>query len=364
MAVDIDQLQIEIEASSDVAVENIKSLATALTNLKVSAKGGAGLTTVSKQLQTLVSATSGGSSASTKITKLSAALNSLSTVQKPPGLSSTINSLNKLKDLDVSGISTEKMQSLFSALNTLGGVQKAAGLSSTINALNKLPEISKSLETADLKKFAMQMEQVSAAVSPLANEMQKVSNGFAAFPIRIQKIIASNNGLAASNQKAGNSFGFLGTGIKSVHAKFGVYTLAVRRVASVMADWLESSNEYIEDLNLFNVAMGEGAQAAYDYAQEVKNALGIDPAEWMRNQGIFKQITSGFGVVSDKANLMSKNLTQIGYDISSFFNISIEEAMQKVQSGIAGKRQTCPLTKKFVLKQSLKTVKSKLLVAA
>ena len=40
--------------------------------------------------------------------------------------------------------------------------------------------------------------------------------------------------------------------------------------------------------------------------------------------------------MEEKANLMSKNLTQLGYDISSFYNISIEEAMEKLQSGIAG----------------------------
>ena len=33
---------------------------------------------------------------------------------------------------------------------------------------------------------------------------------------------------------------------------------------------------------------------------------------------------------------MSKNLTQLGYDLSSFFNISVEDAMQKLQSGISG----------------------------
>lgn len=33
---------------------------------------------------------------------------------------------------------------------------------------------------------------------------------------------------------------------------------------------------------------------------------------------------------------MSKNLTQLGYDLSSFFNISYEDAFQKLQSGISG----------------------------
>ena len=47
-------------------------------------------------------------------------------------------------------------------------------------------------------------------------------------------------------------------------------------------------------------------------------------------------ITKGFGVASDRAYTMGQNLTQLGYDISSFFNISVEDAMQKVGSGISG----------------------------
>ena len=48
MAVDIDSLQIEIEATSSDAASKIDQLATALTNLKSAAKGGAGLTTTTK----------------------------------------------------------------------------------------------------------------------------------------------------------------------------------------------------------------------------------------------------------------------------------------------------------------------------
>lgn len=171
---------------------------------------------------------------------------------------------------------------------------------------------------------------------PLATEMQRVSSGFSAFPIRIQKIIQSNTGLAASNNKAAKSFGVLGTGISSAQAKFGVYLIALRQIASVMSNWVKESNDYVENLNLFTVAMGDYAKEAKAYAEEVHAAVGIDPSEWIRNQGVFKQITGGFGVMEEKANLMSKNLTQLGYDISSFYNISIEEAMEKLQSGIAG----------------------------
>lgn len=297
MAVDIDSLQIEIEATSSDAASKIEQLATALTNLKSAAKGGAGLTTTTKQLQALS---------------------------------------NAAKLINGTNLDSQKIQQFASAMNSLSAIQKASGLNSTINALKKLPEISTTINKADLGKFAQQMNQVASAMRPLSTEMQKVSNGFSAFPIRIQKIIQSNTGLTASNNKTAKSFGVLGTGISSTQAKFGVYLIALRQIASVMSNWVKESNDYVENLNLFTVAMGEYAEESKAYAEEVQAAMGIDPSEWMRNQGVFMQMASGFGVVTDKAALMSKNLTQLGYDISSFYNISIEESMQKLQSGLAG----------------------------
>ena len=76
--------------------------------------------------------------------------------------------------------------------------------------------------------------------------------------------------------------------------------------------------------------MGKYAEEAYNYAQKVSDVMGIDPAEWMRNQGVFNTIITGFGVAGDKAAFMAKNLTQLGYDLASFYNIDFESAMQKV----------------------------------
>ena len=64
--------------------------------------------------------------------------------------------------------------------------------------------------------------------------------------------------------------------------------------------------------------------------------MGIDPAQWLRNQGIFNTLLTGFGDTAERAQLMSQNLTQLGYDLSSYANIPIEEAMLKLQSGISG----------------------------
>lgn len=297
MAVDIDSLQIEIEATSSDAAKKIEALTTALTGLKTAAKGGAGLTTTTKQLKALSEA------------------------------AKLINGAN---------LNSGKIKEFTAAMNSLAGIQKASGLSSTINALRKLPEISASLEKTDLGKFAKQMEQVAAAVRPLATEMQKVSNGFSAFPIRIQRLIQSNASLTASNSRAARSFGVLGTGISSAAAKFSIYYLAFKRLADVISGWIKSANDYVETVNLFQVSMGEFYGEAYNYAMLVNDRLGIDPEEWMRAQGVFMSMANGFGLARQQAYDLSEGLTELAYDLSSLYNEDTEQSVLRLQSALAG----------------------------
>ena len=85
MAVDIDRLQIEIGATSSDAAAKIDKLAASLTNLRTSASGGAGLTTVAKQLQALSNAANLINSTSLntgKLRELTAALNGLGSIRR------------------------------------------------------------------------------------------------------------------------------------------------------------------------------------------------------------------------------------------------------------------------------------------
>ena len=56
----------------------------------------------------------------------------------------------------------------------------------------------------------------------------------------------------------------------------------------------------------------------------------------MRNMSFFNSIIKGFGLSSDAAYTMSKNLTQLSYDMTSVLKIPVEESMQKIRSGISG----------------------------
>ena len=107
-------------------------------------------------------------------------------------------------------------------------------------------------------------------------------------------------------------------------------------LSRVLGAAVAESNAYIENLNLFELSMRDHFDDALDYAMKVQEAFAIDPSEWIRFQGIFQNMLTGFGIVSDDAAIMSKTLTQLGYDLSTLFNVDYETAMKKLQSGIAG----------------------------
>lgn len=331
MPTTIEQLELEVQSSSTSAVAGIDALSASLSKLKNAVRGGVGLTSVANQVRNLDTALkSMDSSGADKIDKLASSLEKLKGLGSLKISSSIGNQLHNIGSAAASltGVDFSAMEKLGTALQPLNNLN-ASGLKSTINALNKLPKLADTLDNMDMTKFTSQIQQLSTALAPLTNQLNAVTAAFNRLPTNIQRAITVTNRISQENNKAANSY-------MNLYAKIKMAMGVVRTGARVIASWITQSNQYIEDLNLFTASMGKYAEEAQNYAEAVSEALGIDPGEFMRNQGVFNTIISGFGVASDKAYLMSKNLTQLGYDIASFFNISFEDAMQKLQSGISG----------------------------
>jgi len=110
----------------------------------------------------------------------------------------------------------------------------------------------------------------------------------------------------------------------------------VKRVTSAIYSTVESAAGYEESLNLYTMALGEYAQQAEKWRDTLTEKLMLDPSPFMQYMGAFYNFTKGMNVTSDAAYLMSKNLTQLTYDMASYLNISNEAAQAKIQSAMAG----------------------------
>ena len=229
-----------------------------------------------------------------------------------------------LNEVDMTAFET-KMEEVAASLKPLEAVGRTS-VASTVNALKKLPA---ALEAIDTRALYNKIQSLTRIFKPLADEMAKVAQGFSAMPSKIQKLIKETDKMPSSNKKAAGSFTDLYHQLKSIGNTIG-------RVSKKIGSAVEKSMDYTENMNLFTVSMGEYASEAYSYAEKVSDAMGIDTSEWTRAQGVFMTLATGFGVAGDRAATMSKNLTQLSYDLSSFYNMDVEDAMLKVKSGLAG----------------------------
>ena len=281
MSTTIESLELEILSSSQSAEQGLEALTQSLTKLKNATKGGVGLSAVAKQ-----------------ISSVSSAVNSIN--------SNTVNNLTGLAN----------------AIKLLSGTKISTNIGKQLTSIANI-------DTSKLGDFKTKITEITTVIKPLADEMDKVAKGFSTLPANIQKVINQNNRLSQSNTRASLSY-------VNLHSLLSMIRTGVRTIGNVFKSTVSRINNYIENMNLFTVSMGEFASEAKEYAETVSELMGIDPGEWMRAQGVFMTIATGFGVAGDRAAIMSKNLTQLGYDISSFYNISVEDAMDKLKSGLAG----------------------------
>ena len=331
MPTTIESLELEVRSSSTSATSGIDALSASLSKLKNAVKGGVGLTSVTNQLKGVNAALQGiDSSSAGKLDTLSNSLSKLSGLGNIKISSSIANQIKNLgsaatslNGVDFSGI--RRLALSLQPLTTLG----KSNLASFVSQLGKLPQLAQTLNTMNIPQFASQLNQLSSALAPLASQLNTVSTAFSRLPTNIRRTVTATNAMATANNTASASY-------INLWAKLRMARAAVMSMARVIGSWIVESNSYIENLNLFTASMGEYTEQAKAYAEQVADVMGIDPSEWMRNQGIFMTITKGFGVASDRAYTMSQNLTQLGYDISSFFNIPFEDSMQKLTSGISG----------------------------
>lgn len=188
-----------------------------------------------------------------------------------------------------------------------------------------------SLENTLFGKIRSIANSISSRISKLANVFRKFSN-----------IISGAN-------KTTDRFGTL--------LNAGTLQLAFSAIYSGLGKCTNKLNEYIESMNLAQTVMGStqfenmagtlngiSFEGNYDISTgtgtgfwaAAQELMGVDSGEAIKYQAVFEDIITGMGVARSSAEKMSKQLTQLGYDISSFNNISVEEAMQKIQSGVSG----------------------------
>ena len=135
-------------------------------------------------------------------------------------------------------------------------------------------------------------------------------------------------------KKLSNNINGLSKVLKLVN--FTAFIAACKRIGQTIFSAVNQTSQYIQKMNQFKSIMGESASTAQEFIDKAERILGLDPEQMMGSLSSFQTLTKGFGIASNEAYKMSKNLTQLAADMSSFTGESMDLALQRLRSGISG----------------------------
>lgn len=341
--VDITSLSVEISAESQGAELNIDKLATAISKLRT--KGNVGkvcssLDTLAKSISALKSASSGMDGLS-RINDFMDRISKANLSESAKGIRSVASALTRissvdLKGLDLSGLKS-KMNGLQNGLSPLSKVDASSlrSVSSALNSIAKIPDFSSKLDSKTLDDFAISCKKITDALDPLASKIEAVGNSFAKLPSNIQKVIAATDGATKANSKSAKSYLSLSNQLNGFMRNMAKL-VSLKAIAEYLGNAVAKFNDFYEATDLFHNAMGNLSGEADTLISKMQGLLGVDPTKAMTYMATIQSLGTSFGLTSDKAYILSKNLTQLAYDEGSYWNKNVAETFTAMSSAISG----------------------------
>lgn len=343
--VDITSLSVEISAESQGAELNIDKLAAAISNLRT--KGNVtkvvnSLDKLAGSIATLKQA-SAGMSGLDKITSFLNGLSNVNTTASAKSINTVVNSIKKIPAA-VSGLNgtdyyamKDNIREVANGLSQLSildaGNLKSVG--SALNAFGKIPELTNKLDPKTLDAFAVACEKISISLTPLASQLDKVGNAFAKLPPQLSKVVTQANRVTAANEKQRKSYLSLSNQMNGFMRNMAKL-VSLKAIAEYLGNAVAKFNDFYEATDLFHNAMGNLSGEADTLISKMQGLLGVDPTKAMTYMATIQSLGTSFGLTSDKAYVLSKNLTQLAYDEGSYWNKNVAETFTAMSSAISG----------------------------
>lgn len=343
--VDITSLSVEISAESQGAELNIDKLATAISNLRT--KGNVtkvvnSLDKLAGSIATLKQA-SAGMSGLDKINSFLNGLSNVNTTASAKSINTVVNAIKKIPAA-VSGLNGVDFYSMSGSITQLTNAlaplsildaSNLKALGSAFNAIGKVPDLTDKLKATDLDSFASSCQKISVALTPLVSQLEKVGNAFAKLPPQLSKVVTQANRVTAANEKQRKSYLSLSNQMNGFMRNMAKL-VSLKAIAEYLGNAVAKFNDFYEATDLFHNAMGNLSGEADTLISKMQGLLGVDPTKAMTYMATIQSLGTSFGLTSDKAYILSKNLTQLAYDEGSYWNKDVAETFTAMSSAISG----------------------------
>lgn len=237
------------------------------------------------------------------------------------------------------------VQSEFAAASSkLGDFGKSTeGLKLKSETLNKQVELQKDKVAALNKAFQESVEKKGEDAK--ATENLKIKLNYAILELNnMQRELKETTNelntkssawykLSQSMNSAGEKMKSVGDKMSSIGSKLS--TAVTLPLVGIGTAATKMAMDAVESENLFEVAMGSMAGDARKWSEETSKSLGLNAYNVRKNVATYNAMLTSMGLTSQESLKMSEGLTQLSYDMASFYNLKPEEAFEKLKSGIS-----------------------------
>lgn len=222
--------------------------------------------------------------------------------------------------------------------------QTASGLSSLaketiefFKAMQNAPKVSENTirMTQALAQLASAGGRVNTATNTVSNAFSKLASVGNKTLSAMKKV---SSGIVSAFKNIGNSSGNL------TKAQFSLSNLLKTAIGFRLGYGLlefgkqafQLGSDITEVENVVDVAFGGMADKAYEFAKTAKEQFGLSELMALRYAGTMRSVLNSSGVEAGMATQMSTDLAGLAGDLASFYNISQDNAWEKIMSGMAG----------------------------
>ena len=184
------------------------------------------------------------------------------------------------------------------------------------------------------------LKEYETSLSNIKNIVSKFPKNFGLINDKTQNQVQNINNALDQTGKSLNKIGSA-TKLAFSYTTLREFGRMLSRVTKKISSLIGLSSDYLEDINLFQVAFDNNYNSAEKFINKLTEMYGLDEAWLTRTVGIFKQLSNAMNLSTEQGTKLSTLLTQMSVDISSLYNVDINRASSILQSALAG--QTKPI---------------------
>ena len=206
------------------------------------------------------------------------------------------------------------------------------------NASNELEKLRQQLSQAIDYQNQMN-DAVNALDVSRANTLyQQLNNIISRTEQEIRDNTDAQGRFNSSINQGANSANSLRGALGKVAGAFGLYKIG-DEIMQTATQAVSFASDLQEVQNVVDVTFGASSEMVDEWSTTTLDAYGLNELSAKQYAGTMGAMLKSSGLASDSAREMSMTVTELAGDMASFYNLSGDDAFQKIRSGLSGETE-------------------------